>query len=229
MHREEIPLFCVEKFLSHSTETFRRETLLCFRKLLVSKNFMDKRGEGRDCHVFVRKIFCLTVPQNFLEELFCASEVFGYPKILWIRRGVSRFFTEIFFVSQCWKFLWGNPNVFQKFSGIKKLFVSEGGGGYHLSSSKVFRITVLINFVRATYNTSKKPGYRKSLGIWRGRGYYHSLWKNFCITEPKNFVEGPFCASKLLVSKKFRDRSGRAGNIRTFCRKEFVILYGNFS
>ena len=129
MHREEIPLFCVEKFLSHSTETFRRETLLCFRKLLVSKNFMDKRGEGRDCHVFVRKIFCLTVPQNFLEELFCASEVFGYPKILWIRRGVSRFFTEIFFVSQCWKFLWGNPNVFQKFSGIKKLFVSEGGGG----------------------------------------------------------------------------------------------------
>ena len=28
---------------SHSTETFRRGILLCFKKFLVSKKFMDKR------------------------------------------------------------------------------------------------------------------------------------------------------------------------------------------
>ena len=39
--------FCVEKFLSHSTESFRRGTLLCFRKIRVSKNFMPKREKSR--------------------------------------------------------------------------------------------------------------------------------------------------------------------------------------
>ena len=38
--------FSVEKLLSHSTETFRRGTLLCcFRKILVAKKFLDK-NEG---------------------------------------------------------------------------------------------------------------------------------------------------------------------------------------
>ena len=40
--------FSVEIFLSHSTETFRRgmrnPSVLCFRKLLVAKKFMDKKG-----------------------------------------------------------------------------------------------------------------------------------------------------------------------------------------
>ena len=37
-------LFFVAIVLSHSTESFRRGTLLCFRKFGVSKNFMPKRG-----------------------------------------------------------------------------------------------------------------------------------------------------------------------------------------
>ena len=39
--------FFVEIVLSHSTQTFRRGTLLCFRKFRVSKNFMPKRGTSR--------------------------------------------------------------------------------------------------------------------------------------------------------------------------------------
>ena len=36
--------------------------MLCFRKFLVAKKFMDKReGEYQD---FPSKIFCLTVPKN---------------------------------------------------------------------------------------------------------------------------------------------------------------------
>ena len=40
----------LSKFFSHNPEKFRRGTLLCFRKFLVSKNFIDKRGGGRGCH-----------------------------------------------------------------------------------------------------------------------------------------------------------------------------------
>ena len=60
--------FSVEKFLSHSDEKFRPGTLLCFRKFLSPKNVRDKRGGGY--HDFLSKLFCLTVPKNFVEEHF---------------------------------------------------------------------------------------------------------------------------------------------------------------
>ena len=48
--------FSVENFLSQSTEKFRRGTnnpsLLCFRKTLVAKKFMDER-EGEVSKFFV--------------------------------------------------------------------------------------------------------------------------------------------------------------------------------
>ena len=36
----------LETFLSHSAKKIRRGTFLCFRKFLVSKNYMDKGGVG---------------------------------------------------------------------------------------------------------------------------------------------------------------------------------------
>ena len=66
--------FSVEKFLSHSAEKIRRETLLCFRKLLVPKNVRDKRGGGY--HDFLSKLFCLTVSKNYVREPFCVSQTF---------------------------------------------------------------------------------------------------------------------------------------------------------
>ena len=44
--KEEVSRFSVEIFLFHSAEKFRWETLQCFRKIWVSKNFRHKRGEG---------------------------------------------------------------------------------------------------------------------------------------------------------------------------------------
>ena len=44
MHkRVGVSRFSVNNFLSDITEKFRKGTLLCFRKILVSKNFMEKR------------------------------------------------------------------------------------------------------------------------------------------------------------------------------------------
>ena len=45
--------------LSRSAETFRRGTIVGFRKILVSKNVKNKRGGGY--HDFLPKICCLSV------------------------------------------------------------------------------------------------------------------------------------------------------------------------
>ena len=60
-----ITVFC-QFFLSHSAEKFRRRTLQCvtnfgYRKILCFREL---------CHDFVLKIFCHTVPKNFVEEPF---------------------------------------------------------------------------------------------------------------------------------------------------------------
>ena len=76
--------FSVENFLAHSADTLLTETLLCFRKFLVSKNFMAEReGEYDDSP---SKLFCLTVPKHFLEKFFCVSENFWHPNVFMIKK-----------------------------------------------------------------------------------------------------------------------------------------------
>ena len=66
--------FSVATFLSHSREKFLRVILQCFKKLLISKNFAYGGG-GRERHDFPSKIFCFTVPENFVAHLFSVSLV----------------------------------------------------------------------------------------------------------------------------------------------------------
>ena len=166
MHREEIPLFCVEKFLSHSTETFRRETLLCFRKLLVSKNFMDKKCDGRDCHVFLRKFFCLTVLKVFVGELLRVSEIFESEKNFWVRRwvGYHLFSSKILRLTVLIIFVGENYNV-SKSLGHRKSLGKRRGRGYYDSLWKNFCITGPKVFVEAPFCASENFWYRKNLGI----------------------------------------------------------------
>ncbi len=52
--------------------------MLCFRKFLVAKNFMDKKaGEYQD---FPSKIFRLTLPKKFVGEPFSVSLISGIEK-----------------------------------------------------------------------------------------------------------------------------------------------------
>ena len=48
-------------------------SLQCLKKFGVSKNFMHNRGY----HKFPSKIFCLTVPKNFVNEPFSVSLISG--------------------------------------------------------------------------------------------------------------------------------------------------------
>ena len=52
--------------------------MLCFRKFLVAKKFMDKRE--REVSRFPSKKFCLTVPRKFVGEPFSVSLILGIEK-----------------------------------------------------------------------------------------------------------------------------------------------------
>ena len=52
----------------------RGGTLLSFRKVLVWKNFMDKRG--RVSNFSLEVFFCPKSPKNIVGEAFCVSEMF---------------------------------------------------------------------------------------------------------------------------------------------------------
>ena len=80
--------------------------MLCFRKIPVVKKFLDKRwgggGEVSRCQDFPSKVFCLTVPKNFVGEPFSVSLFSGVEKIR-ASEGYVTIFRRIVFVSQCRK------------------------------------------------------------------------------------------------------------------------------
>ena len=90
--------------------------MLCFRKLLVAKKFMEKIGEWDHLN-FPSKTFCLTVPKHFVEEPFYAvfqkisvsEKVYGRE----VGRGSIEKFRRKFFVSKCRKISKGNLLVCQ--------------------------------------------------------------------------------------------------------------------
>ena len=76
--------------------------MLCFRKFPVAKKFMDNRGVGGKYQDFPSKVFCLTVPKNFVGEPFNVSLISGVEKIC-ASEGYVTIFGRFFFVSQCRK------------------------------------------------------------------------------------------------------------------------------
>ena len=72
--------------------------MLCFRKFLVAKKFMDDKGGG-EYQKFPSKIFCLTVPKNFVGEPFSVSLISGIEKF-YASEGYITIFRRKFFVSQ---------------------------------------------------------------------------------------------------------------------------------
>ena len=83
--------FSVQFLLSQYRFFFRRGTLLRFRRILVSENFMDKRAGGREYHNFPLKLFCLTV--HFVEEHLCFGK-FPVSKNIMDKSGISRLSVE---------------------------------------------------------------------------------------------------------------------------------------
>ena len=73
--------------------------MLCFRKFLVAKKFMDRR-EG-EVSIFSFESFLSHRPKKFVGEPFCVSEDLGYRRMLGIKEGTGiTIFCQNCFVSQ---------------------------------------------------------------------------------------------------------------------------------
>ena len=86
---------------------------------------MDKRGGEHQ--VSPSKIFCLTVPKNFVGEPFSVSLIAGTEKV-WISEGggVSRFSVEIFLSHIDENLNTGESFSVSLISGIEEFYASEG-------------------------------------------------------------------------------------------------------
>ena len=126
--------------------------MLCFRKFLIAKKFMDKKGGVQN---FPWKIFCLTVPKNFVDEPFRVSLDWGNEKFH-ASEGYVTIFRRKFFVSQYRNNIsLRNPSVlcFGKFPVANKFMDKKGG------SIKIFRrkfcLTVPKDFVGEPFFVSQ--------------------------------------------------------------------------
>ena len=72
--------FCVESFLSHSAERFRKEPLSLSLFSAVEKVWMRGWGGG-GVSKFPSKISFLTVPKNFVGQTFRVSLISGIEKL----------------------------------------------------------------------------------------------------------------------------------------------------
>ena len=107
----------------------RRRTLLCFKRILVSKIFKQRRGKASR---FCRKFFYLTGPKKLRQRTILCFRTFLVGKnFLWIRGGdVSRFSVEKF-LSHCTKiFHWRTLWCFRKFSYRKFSCIGEGASRF---------------------------------------------------------------------------------------------------
>ena len=123
--------FSVETFLSHSTETFCRRTLLC----CVSENFCwrkslwKRRGEGGLSKLSVEKFFS-QIAEKFQRGIFYSVNNFGYRKNLCFRGLCYDLPSKVFCLTVTKQFV-EEPfcAVFQKTSGGEKVYGKEVGRG----------------------------------------------------------------------------------------------------
>ena len=127
----------VENWFSHSTENFRRGTLL-FSEKFFYRNFL---WIGKGYHDSLWKFFCLTVPKKIAKSTLLFQENSGLKKL---HKMVYHDFVENW-VSQSTEKLRRGTLLFSEFFLYRKSF--RIGGGYHDFLSKLFCLTVPKNFL----------------------------------------------------------------------------------
>ena len=109
-HKKGIALDFSEKFVPHSADSFRRRTLLCFERILVSKFFKQRRGEASR---FCRKLCVLLYRSISLVNTSLYQKVSGtkrfvhhtggyhlFPSKTLCHTGPKKFVGELFAVSE---------------------------------------------------------------------------------------------------------------------------------
>ena len=152
-------------------------------------------------HDFSFKIFCLTVPKNFVGEHFGVSENFGYQKILCIReRGGYHVSLWKTLCHSTEEFRWGTLQCFRKFR-VSQNFMHKKGISLKSveqflshSADKIRRRTLLC-FERILVSKFYKQRRGEASRICQ---------KNFHLRGPKKLRQGTLlCFRKFLEEKIF--------------------------
>ena len=159
MSKRGISRLSLENLWSHSPEKLHRGTLLCFRKFLVSKKFVDKRG---GVSRFFVKNFLSRSAEKFRRGTPQCVTNFGYRKILCFKELCHDFVSKFFCLTVPKNFI-GEPfcAVFQKMSGSEKVYGKEEGGEYQVFPSKNFCLAKPKNFVGESFSASLISGVEK--------------------------------------------------------------------
>ena len=176
----------VENSLSHSTETFRRGTLLC----CVSESFRWPKSlwirGGGEYQGFPSNFFCLAVPKNAVGEPFSLSLISGIEKV-WMRGwgGCQDLPSKTSYLTVPKNFV-GQPFRVSLIAVIEKLYASEGYVTFFCrnflshSAEKLRRVTLLC----CVSENFRSP---KSLWIRGGRDNQEFPSKIFLSHSAENF------------------------------------------
>ena len=117
----------VENFLSQSTETFLRGTLLCCvsETCWKQKSLRIGRREG-GVWKFLSKIFSIKVPRNFLGEAFSLSLISCIGNVYVSECYVTIFRRKFSFLSYSTETFRRDSFSLQLISGIEKNYASKG-------------------------------------------------------------------------------------------------------
>ena len=144
-------IFCRKFIVSHCQKDSQvNRSVLFLRKFPVAKKFMDKRGG--EYQNSPSKIFCLTVPINFVGEILNVALITGTEKV-WIRRGSIKIFRGNFFSFRVPKSFVGEAFSVSLISGNEKSYASEGYVAIFVLPSEVFCLTVPKSFAGEPFST----------------------------------------------------------------------------
>ena len=161
---------------------------------------MQKRGY----HDFSFKIFCLTVPKNFVGEHFGVSENFGYRKIICITEGGITFSVKNFLSHSTEKFRWGTLRCFRKFR-VSQNFMHKKG--ISLNSVEKFLSHSSKKFRWGTLWCFRK--FRVSQNFMHKKGISLNSVEKFLSHSSKKFRWGTlWCFRKFRVSQNFMHKKG---------------------
>ena len=159
--------------------------------------------EGRSIKIF-RRFFLSHIAEKFRSGTFQCFTIFGYRKKLDNRGGVSKISVE-FFCLTVLKIPVGESFTVAKISGIKKVWIREGGGSEF--SVKKFLCHSAENFRRRHVYWCNKFGCRK---VWiREGGVSRLSVENFLSHSAESFRRGVlYCCDNSGYRKSLDKRGG---------------------
>ena len=184
--------------MSHSAESFRRGILYCCSNFGYRKS-LDKKGRYQD---FRSKIFCLTVPKNFVGAAFTVASISVTEKV-WRRGGGQQDFTSKIFCLTVPKVFVGESFTVAVISGTGKVWIRRGVSRFSVEIC----LTVPKNFVGEAFTVASISVTGK---FWRrGGGGIKILRQNFLSQSAENFRRGIFyCCINFGYPKSLDKRGG---------------------